>query len=364
MNALDAQKMPCPTVFSRLKRPLFASLAVLSLLHPFAAEAASCFRGINLAGAEFGKDGHEYGKDYAYPSDATIAYFAQKGFTSVRLPFLWERLQPKLNGAFDRAELGRLRQTVATIKASGMGVVLDPHNYARYNKQVIGTPAVPDAAFAAFWSQLAKVFANDPAVTYALMNEPHDVAASQWLKSANAALAAIRSTSAKNLVLVPGTSWTGAHSWRTQDKVGESNAVVMAGVADPARNFAYEVHQYLDADFSGTKATCERGADAVAALDAFTLWLRNHGARGYLGEFGAPTGEDCVRSLASMVKVVEDNRDVWTGWAYWAGGDWWPKDEALNIQPVGGQDRPQLRALTPVLSDRSRAALACPSLER
>lgn len=363
MNVSDATPLFLRPSLSPLKRSLAASLAVIALLQPAAAEAAACFRGINLAGAEFAEGKNEYGKDYIYPSEATIAHFAALGFTSVRLPFLWERLQPKLDGPFDVDELGRLKETVATIKKYGMGVVIDPHNYARYRQKIIGTPDVPDAAFANFWGKLAKLFANDPAVTYALMNEPHDVAAAQWLKSANAAIAAIRKAGAKNLVLVPGTSWTGAHSWRSE-AYGGANATVMAGVVDSGRNFAYEVHQYLDADFSGTKGTCERGDAAAAALEDFTLWLRNHGARGYLGEFGAPAGADCNAGLAAMVKVMEDNRDVWTGWAYWAAGDWWPKEEALNIQPVDGKDRPQLDALLPVLKDRSKKALSCPSLER
>lgn len=363
MNAADAPLAVSRSTLSRLRRPLLASLAVVVLLQPAAAGAASCFRGINLAGAEFGEGKDEYGKDYIYPSEETIAHFAGLGFTSVRLPFRWERLQPVLEGPFDAAEQARLKETVATVKKHGMGVVLDPHNYARYRDQLIGTAEVPDAVFAHFWGRLAKLFANDPAVTFALMNEPHDVAASQWLKSANAALSAIRKADAKNLVLVPGTAWTGAHSWRSE-AYGGANGTVMTGVADPAKNFAYEVHQYLDGDFSGTKADCSRGADAVAALEDFTLWLRNHGARGYLGEFGAPAGAACIASLTAMVKVLEENRDVWTGFAYWAAGDWWPKDEELNIQPVDGKDRPQLEALTPFLKDRSKKALSCPALER
>ncbi|MFT4185246.1 MAG: glycoside hydrolase family 5 protein [Rhizobium sp.] len=347
----------------RLRRFLFASLAALAGLQPLIAEAAPCFRGINLAGAEFGEGRHDYGKDYIYPSGETIAHFAVLGFTSVRLPFLWERLQPALEHPFDAPEEKRLKAAVAAIKQSGMGVVLDPHNYARYGGKPVGSTAVPDKAFADFWGRLAKLFANDPDVTYALMNEPHDISAMQWLKSANAATAAIRKAGAKNLVLVPGTAWTGAHSWRS-DAYGGANATVMTGFVDAGRNFAYEVHQYLDGDFSGTKGSCERGADAVAALEDFTLWLRNRGARGYLGEFGAPAGAACIAALKDMVGVIEANRDVWTGWAYWAAGDWWPKDEPLNIQPSDGRDKPQLQALLPVLKDRSKAALTCPSLER
>ncbi|UIY29469.1 glycoside hydrolase family 5 protein [Neorhizobium galegae] len=70
-----------------------------------AAEAkTACLRGVNLAGAEFGSLGDEYGKGYIYPTKETIDYFAGKGFNTVRLPFLWERLQPQLYKGFDSAE--------------------------------------------------------------------------------------------------------------------------------------------------------------------------------------------------------------------------------------------------------------------
>ena len=58
------------------------------------------------------------------------------------------------------------------------------------------------------------------------MNEPHDVPATQWLASANAAIAAIRETGATNLVLVPGTIWTGAHSWE-EERDGGANGLIL-----------------------------------------------------------------------------------------------------------------------------------------
>ncbi|HYM85665.1 MAG TPA: glycoside hydrolase family 5 protein, partial [Pseudoxanthomonas sp.] len=61
------------------------------------------YAGVNLAGAEFNsskKPGTLY-KDYTYPSESDYAYYASKGMNVIRLPFLWERLQPQANGALD-----------------------------------------------------------------------------------------------------------------------------------------------------------------------------------------------------------------------------------------------------------------------
>jgi hypothetical protein len=52
----------------------------------------------------------------------------------------------------------------------------------------------------------------------------------------------------RTFFLVPGSHYDGAWTWTTTDNA----AVVGTGVQDPAHNFAFEVHQYLDADGSGT----------------------------------------------------------------------------------------------------------------
>lgn len=338
-------------------------LLMLGLLAEPAQAAEPCFRGINLSGAEFGNPDGVADTDYTYPSDSTLAYFAGKGFTSVRLPFLWERLQPRLRGDLDERELGRLKASVVKLRAAGLRVVLDPHNYARYRDAVIGSEEVSSDDFADFWGRLARHFANQPDISFGLMNEPHDMPAAQWLDAANAALARIRGGGADNLVLVPGTAWTGAHSWEG-GTYGEPNGQVMLGVVDPVDNYAYEVHQYFDDDFSGTKANCSRAVDAVAAIENFSRWLRTNGKRGYLGEFGVPKDADCVSALAGMVAAVESDRELWVGWAYWVAGDWWPESEALNIQPTAEGDRLQLRGLATALKDFSVSGSSCPALQR
>src|SRR5688500_11083086 len=129
----------------------------------------------------------------------------------IRLPFRWERLQPTRRAALDAAELGRLTTTVSHMTDKGASVILDPHNYARYQGQVIGA-GIPNADFADFWARLSAVFRGNSKVIFGLMNEPHSMPTEQWLSAANAAIGAIRNAGATNLILVPGNAWTGAHS--------------------------------------------------------------------------------------------------------------------------------------------------------
>lgn len=303
------------------------------------------FTGVNLSGGEFGgTKAPVYGRSFTYPTSAEFDFFAAKGVNVIRLPFHWEVIQPDLKKPLNAAEFARLRAVVDAATARGLTVILDPHNYARFGDKAVGTPDVPDDAFADFWGRLAAPFKGSPRVWFGLMNEPHDMPTAQWLGSANAALAAIRRAGAKNLVLVPGNNWTGAHSWVGGD--AGANGAVMLGVKDPARHFIYEVHQYLDPDSSGTKPAIVSPTIGAERLQKFTEWCRQHKQRGFLGEFGADGGPEASAAIGNMLAFMEKNRDVWVGYTWWSAGPWWG-DYMFSLEPKDGQDRPQMAYLRP-----------------
>ena len=301
--------------------------------------------GTNLSGAEFGAAPGVYGTNYIYPPHSDVDYFVGKGFRVFRIPFLWERMQPTLGQPLDSTELGRLTDLVSYATSQGAHVLIDPHNYARYKGQVIGATgsAVTAANFAAFWSQLAAAFSANPLVVFGLMNEPHDMATELWLADANAAIAAIRSAGATNVIFVPGNGWTGAHSW-TQSSYGTPDSTVMLGVADPLHNYVFEVHQYLDADSSGTSATCASTTIGSQSLVDFTSWLQKNHLRGFLGEFGAANNPTCLSALTDMLSAIDQHHDLWVGWTWWSAGPWWGS-YMYSIEPANGVDAPQLATL-------------------
>jgi endoglucanase len=266
---------------------------------------------------------------------------------TVRLPFLWERLQPTLNAAFDTDELARVTAFVQQVTATGVIVVLDPHNYARYRGNLIGSAAVPNTAFADFWSRLATQFKSNDKVVFGLMNEPHDMPTEQWLAGANAGLAAIRNAGATNTVTVPGNAWTGAHSW-LQSYYGTPNGTVMKNIVDPGKNMVFEVHQYLDSDSSGTSGNCVSATIGSERLKDFTTWARANGYRALLGEMGAASNDTCNKAVANMLDFVQTNSDVWAGWTWWAAGPWWG-NYMYSIEPSGTTDKPQMPVLQPYL---------------
>jgi endoglucanase len=326
---------------------LSAALALPSSLVAASGTGVLHYAGVNLAGAEFKPQrlpGVAF-KDYTFPQPADFAYFAGQGMNVVRLPFLWERLQPALMADLDKRQLLLLTKTVEAAKHHHLSIILDVHNYGRYRGKEIGSTDVPDAAFADFWTRLAKVFANDSNVIFGLMNEPAAIPASRWAESAKAGIDAIRNTGAKNLVLVPGTYYSGAHSWRTALH-GSSNADAFAGFQDPGNNFAFEAHQYFDKDFSGRKTTCKSASVGADSLKGITQWLRSQGRLGFLGEFGTSADPTCMEALRRTLAFMQQNSDVWLGWTYWAAGDWWA-DYPFDVQPTKtGAPKPQMAILS------------------
>jgi hypothetical protein len=174
-------------------------------------DGATYRRGVNLAGGEFGhkQPGFDnahlgtFGSDYYFPTAADIAVLAARRITTVRLCVSWERLQPTLLGALDSTYLGRITAVADACLANGVGLVIDLHNYARYEYSDSGTkkvlvlryedgvdlasagPTAEDAGklgknyLIDLWRRVSNAYRTHAGVVaYELMNEPHDVAPS------------------------------------------------------------------------------------------------------------------------------------------------------------------------------------------
>lgn len=307
------------------------------------------YAGVNASGAEFAPQAipGTINKNYAYPKPGAIARYAHLGANVVRLPVRWERVQPALEGPLEEAEVGRIDAAIAEAQASGILLILDIHNYARYRNQTIN-PEV-SAGLADLWQRLALRY-RDKNVAFGLMNEPYGISAADWRQAADQSVKAIRGTGAGNLILVPGTLWTGAHSW--QNGGAQSNAAAFADFTD--KNFAFDLHQYLDGNSSGTSFQC--GSDpqiGVRRLTAATQWLRDHKVRGFLGEFAGGRSATCQAALAEMFRFMDENSDAWLGWTYWTAGPWWPASYEFGVEPRDGAWPVEASALRNALAARA-----------
>ncbi len=301
--------------------------------------------GVNLSGAEYGKAvGGLHNRDYTWPASKTLDYYNDKGIRLIRLPFKWERIQPEAMGPLADKELALLDATIAAARERRMGLIIEPHNYCRYHGKLVGDE-VPGEALKDLWTKLAARYADEPAViAYDLMNEPHGTKGT-WPKTAQLAVDGVRASDLKKLILVPGDSWSGAHSWV------KANANLV--ITDPGNNFAYEAHQYFDRDNSGTykKSYDEEKAHpdvGVQRLEAYIAWLKERGARGFLGEFGVP--RDDPRWIEVLDRFVAKLKAEGIGGTYWGGGTWFGENHLSLDAAKDGSDRPQMAVMRKYLT--------------
>jgi endoglucanase len=291
-------------------------------------------RGANISGAEF--SGTAF-----YPTSSQIDFYKSRGFNVVRLPHKWDRLQPILYGNLDISGTGsgnaeKYKAAVDYITSQGMYCIIDPHDYAGRSgvNGKIGSANLPVDSFDDYWIKLVNYLGDNNKLIYNLVNEPSGIDGVAWFKSAMSITAAIRSTGKMNHIHVPGSSYTGAHSW-----VSSGNSTRFASYSDPANNFAFEVHQYLDGDSSGQASTCTIGAGS-SRLDVFLAWCRETtpARKAFLGEFAANPSLDsqCGTELPAMMDEWETAKsDVTTGWTAWGGGSYWNSTYPFRIeQPV------------------------------
>ena len=304
--------------------------------------------GVNIAGAEInlGKSGARLFYDYIYPTRQEIEYFSAKGFKIIRIPFDIDRMQPRRQGPLNETELALLDEVVQVALAKNLKVLLDPHNFGSFKdssgvNRVVGVDSqLPAVMLSDFWSRMAQVYKDSESVYFGLMNEPHDHSATQWKAVAVESVKAIRATGAKNKIMIPGTAWTGAHSW-----ISSGNAAAWKGFSDI--NFAFEVHQYLDSDSSGTHAECIEGA--AEAVKDVTAWAAENNYELFLGEIGWSSSSLCQSEAQKLMSYLRAHSHVWLGYSYWTSGPWYG-DYMFTLEPRGlGTaeviDRPQMSVL-------------------
>ncbi len=288
--------------------------------------------GINLAGPEFGKTTPgRLGYDYFFPTEEEIIYFKKLGFRSIRLPIMWERLQPQLDGPLDKLYLAGITLVLDMAAKEDMSVVVDLHNYGRYRDHVVGSSEVPINALYDVWQKLAGELKNYKALhAYGLMNEPYDTSGT-WPRSAQSGIDAIRSVDPYHEIYVSVENSGDSRIWKSD---------FLPFVKDPMNLEVYEAHIYFDADYSGRYDATEPRKDPKALVEEgvapFIAWLKNHGKKGVIGEWGVPSQDE--RWFPAVDRMVEIARQNCLPIYYWAGGNWGP-DYKLSLGSGKGDEK-------------------------
>lgn len=83
------------------------------------------------------------------------------------------------------------------------------------------------------------------------------------------------------------------------------------------------MHQYLDSDGSGTSENCVSSTIGVERLTAATNWLKANNLKGFLGEIGAGSNDQCIQAVYGALCHMQQQGGVWIGALWWAAGPWW-----------------------------------------
>lgn len=332
-----------------MKRLVLVSLLALAISgKPAYAQITELPFGVNLAGAEFAHDKIPgiYNKNYIYPTASELDYFKSKGLTLIRLPFLWERMQPVLNQNLDSTELSRLKSFIKAAQDRNMWIIPDMHNYCRrYEKgtrYIVGSPEVTIAHLADAWGRLSiELRSFNNIWGYGIMNEPHDLLDDvPWFDIAQAVIDKIRKVDKETAIMVAGDSWSSAERW-------PDSSDNLKNLKDPSNNLIFEGHVYFDDDASGAYRGSYDKENAgetvgISRVAPFVNWLKQNNLRGFIGEYGVP--DDDPRWLTALDKFLAYLKHNGINGTYWAAGPWWGKYR-LAIEPKNGEDRPQMKVL-------------------
>ncbi|KAI0105464.1 endoglucanase 2 [Nemania sp. FL0031] len=300
------------------------------------------FLGVAIAGGDFGCqiDGTCPPGSAQLPlsnGPAQMSHFVKDdGITLLRIPTSWQFLvNSQLGGDLDASNLAKYDQLVQSCLNTGAYCMIDIHNFARWNGQIIGQGGPTDEQFASFWGQLAGKYATNNKIVFELMNEPHDLDIGIWAQTCQKAVTAIREAgAASQMILLPGSNFDSAATL-----VSSGSADALFAVTNPdgsTDNLFLDIHKYLDVDNSGTHAAC-----TTNNIDAFTniaQYLRSKGRMGLISETGASSDASCMTAFCAQNSFINKNSDVFAGLVAWGAGSF-STSYVLSLTPSNQNGR-------------------------
>ncbi|KAK7704739.1 Endoglucanase EG-II [Botryosphaeria dothidea] len=312
---------------------LLASAALAAPTSTLKAAAASKvkFAGVNIAGFDFG-----CGTDGTCTQTASTVTDPMEGsdgqgqmdhfvkddkLNAFRLPIGWQYLvNNKLGGDLDETAAGKYDKLVKGCISSGAEMcIIDIHNYARWNGQIIGQGGPSNDEFVSLWKQLATKYKDNTKVAFGVMNEPHDVPdISKWADTVQAVVTAIRNAGATTqYILLPGNDWTSAAAF-----IDNGSAKALSNVTNPdggTDNLVFDVHKYLDSDNSGTHTDCVTN-NIDDAFKPLADWLRQNKRMAINTESGGGNTDSCEKYFCEQIQYLNQNADVFLGYTAWSAG--------------------------------------------
>ncbi|KAI1828258.1 glycoside hydrolase family 5 protein [Xylaria intraflava] len=295
---------------------LYQTLAPLALLLPLVLANVQ-FLGSTIAGGAFGCqiDGTCDPASALLPPSDGLAQISEiikaDGINLFRIPISWQFLvDSRLGGNLDPSNFSLYDKLIQSCLDAGAYCMIDIHNFARWNGNVIGQGGPTDEQFADFWGQLARRYAAHDRIIFELMNDPHDLNVSVWAQTCQSAVTAIRGAGATSqVILLPGTNYDNAATL-----ISSGSADALLAITNPdgtADNLLLDIHNVFSQPNSSIHAVC--APENIGSLGLIAKYLRNKGRKGLISETWASDDVSCMRAFCAQNVFIGANSDVLTG---------------------------------------------------
>lgn len=98
------------------------------------------------------------------------------GLNTFRIPVGWQYLVDSVGGTLNADHWSTFdAQIQGCLDAGAEMCIVDLHNYARWNGNIVGQGGPTDEDLASLWSQVATKYKGSPKVAFGVMNEPVSV---------------------------------------------------------------------------------------------------------------------------------------------------------------------------------------------
>jgi endoglucanase len=271
-------------------------------------------RGVNCASMEWTSDGEKH------ILDTVKAAIQDWKVNVVRLPLSQDRWFGKAPEQKDEGKAYRdlVKKVIDFCSDHDCYVMPDLHwsDAGEWGK-TIGQHCLPDRGSLAFWKDFAPVYKNNPAVIFDLYNEPFRVTWDEWKAGGKvtergrtpltydavgmpALFDAVRTTGAKNVVVLGGLDWS-------YDMSGFLKGYT---VADPTGNgVVYANHAYPNKGDTVPKWV----AKMKAAAEKMPVLVGEFGAE-QAGPSAPPKGVDAEQWVKEVLAALEENQWDWIAW--------------------------------------------------
>ena len=190
------------------------------------------------------------------------------------------------------------------------------------------------------WTYLADMFKGYDNVYFEIWNEPRnwdgDGSVGEWYDICKAVITAIRDTSAKNKILVPGINYTGVHNWMSNNASTFGN--IGKDLEDVIGEWAFSMHQYYNSEgpYDGKSSGVDTALTPemidswfnVDTDDSVSKWLHDNDYKAFLTETNILYDDttlitsdsdhysDWTTYFKPAMKLIYDSK-VWDGVCAW-----------------------------------------------